>query len=185
MDVPDLVYGAAEGRACGSAGRAANVSRPSPVRWEGGTRAAFTGYLALHGGIVPTPRRRALVALRLEEREEISRGHCGGPVDPADRPRPRTGAIDGKPGDQAQRRQPGLPCKPGRPACLGSGVAPQTLSPGASCAATMARSPEAGAAMVAGADRRLAEAAVPNRSKTCSYLTKRSIAASSFRRAAC
>ena len=30
--------------------------------------------LALNGGIAPTPRRRALVALRLEEREEVSRG---------------------------------------------------------------------------------------------------------------
>jgi len=30
--------------------------------------------LAVNGGIVPTPRRRAAVALRLDEREEISRG---------------------------------------------------------------------------------------------------------------
>jgi hypothetical protein len=30
--------------------------------------------LALNGGIAPTPRRRALVVLRLEEREEVSRG---------------------------------------------------------------------------------------------------------------
>jgi IS30 family transposase len=30
--------------------------------------------VALHGGIAPVPRRRALAALRLEEREEISRG---------------------------------------------------------------------------------------------------------------
>ena len=30
--------------------------------------------VALYGGIAPAPRRRALVALRLEEREEISRG---------------------------------------------------------------------------------------------------------------
>ena len=30
--------------------------------------------LALNGGIAPAPRRRAAVALRLEEREEISRG---------------------------------------------------------------------------------------------------------------
>src|SRR5439155_21849250 len=36
--------------------------------------------LALNGGIAPAPRRRALVALRLDEREEISRGtHCGIP----------------------------------------------------------------------------------------------------------
>ena len=56
-------------------------------RWRGGSSAAAiaraldrrnkTGVLrivTLHGGIAPTPRRRALAALRLEEREEISRG---------------------------------------------------------------------------------------------------------------
>ena len=34
--------------------------------------------VALYGGIAPAPRRRALVALRLEEREEISRGIAAG-----------------------------------------------------------------------------------------------------------
>ena len=34
--------------------------------------------LALNGGIAPTPRRRALVALRREEREEVSRGIAAG-----------------------------------------------------------------------------------------------------------
>jgi len=34
--------------------------------------------VVLHGGIVPAPRRRALAALRLEEREEISRGIAAG-----------------------------------------------------------------------------------------------------------
>src|ERR1700730_10716534 len=34
--------------------------------------------VVLHGGIVPAPRRRALAALRLEEREEISRGTAVG-----------------------------------------------------------------------------------------------------------
>lgn len=34
--------------------------------------------LALNGGIAPPPRRRAAVALRLEEREEISRGIAAG-----------------------------------------------------------------------------------------------------------
>src|ERR1700685_1674931 len=34
--------------------------------------------LALDGGIAPIPRRRASVALRLEEREEISRGIAAG-----------------------------------------------------------------------------------------------------------
>ena len=34
--------------------------------------------LAVNGGIMPTPRRRARLALRLEEREEISRGLAAG-----------------------------------------------------------------------------------------------------------
>jgi DNA-binding CsgD family transcriptional regulator len=34
--------------------------------------------LALDGGIAPIPRRRAVAALRLEEREEISRGIAAG-----------------------------------------------------------------------------------------------------------
>jgi IS30 family transposase len=56
-------------------------------RWKSGSSAAAisraldrrnkTGVLrivTLHGGIAPAPHRRALAALRLEEREEISRG---------------------------------------------------------------------------------------------------------------
>ena len=34
--------------------------------------------VVLHGGIAPAPRRRAFAALRLEEREEISRGIAAG-----------------------------------------------------------------------------------------------------------
>lgn len=34
--------------------------------------------VALHGGIAPLPRRRAASALKLEEREEISRGIAAG-----------------------------------------------------------------------------------------------------------
>ena len=45
-------------------------------RWKSGQCVAYiaTG----NGGIAPAPRRRALVALRLEEREEISRGIAAG-----------------------------------------------------------------------------------------------------------
>src|SRR5215469_2810274 len=56
-------------------------------RWRNGQSAAAisraldrrnkTGVLRIvtvHGGIAPAPRRRPLAALRLEEREEISRG---------------------------------------------------------------------------------------------------------------
>ena len=60
-------------------------------RWKRGSSAAAisraldrrnkTGVLRivmLNGGIAPAPRRRALAALRLEEREEISRGIAAG-----------------------------------------------------------------------------------------------------------
>ena len=60
-------------------------------RWKSGSSAAAisraldrknkTGVLRIvrfHGGIAPAPRRRALAALRLEEREEISRGISAG-----------------------------------------------------------------------------------------------------------
>ena len=51
-------------------------------RWKNGQSAAAISRalerrnktVVLHGGIAPAPRRRALAALRLEEREEISRG---------------------------------------------------------------------------------------------------------------
>ena len=52
--------------------------RTLPEHLRGGTRAAFIGVLAVNGGIAPAPRRRASVALRLEEREEISRGIAAG-----------------------------------------------------------------------------------------------------------
>jgi DNA-binding NarL/FixJ family response regulator len=60
-------------------------------RWKNGQSAAAisralerrnnTGVqriVAVHGGIAPAPRRRAVAALRLEEREEISRGIAAG-----------------------------------------------------------------------------------------------------------
>lgn len=60
-------------------------------RWKSGLSVAAisraldrrnkTGVLrivTLHGGIAPAPRRRALAALKLEEREEISRGIAAG-----------------------------------------------------------------------------------------------------------
>src|SRR4029434_1898140 len=56
-------------------------------RWKSGSSAAAISraldrrdksggprIVTLHGGIAPAPHRRALAALRLEEREEISRG---------------------------------------------------------------------------------------------------------------
>src|SRR5262245_39665559 len=58
----------------GSDGRTGKVLRPSRGRWRGGTRPALSGsWCSMEG----SRRRRAgeaLAALRLEEREEISRG---------------------------------------------------------------------------------------------------------------
>ena len=60
-------------------------------RWKGGecvadiarslgrrNKSGVYRILALNGGIAPAPRQRAVVALRLEEREEISRGIAAG-----------------------------------------------------------------------------------------------------------
>ncbi|MGH9423266.1 MAG: IS30 family transposase [Thermoanaerobaculia bacterium] len=60
-------------------------------RWKGGqcvadiaraldrrNKSGVYRVLALNGGIVPRPRRRAAIALRIEEREEISRGIAAG-----------------------------------------------------------------------------------------------------------
>ena len=53
--------------------RTGRVLRLSRGRWKGGTRPALRrSWYAMEGS--PAPRRRALAALRLEEREEISRG---------------------------------------------------------------------------------------------------------------
>jgi IS30 family transposase len=61
--------GALEGRSMCSG------HRPSACAKE---QSAVYRILALNGGIAPAPRRRAPVALRLEEREEISRGIAAG-----------------------------------------------------------------------------------------------------------
>jgi len=50
--------------------------------------------LARHGGIAPRPRRRALRALSLAEREEISRGLVGAGVCARDRAPPGPCAFD-------------------------------------------------------------------------------------------
>ena len=72
-DVADLVHGSAEGELWErwkNGQSAAAISRALARKNKtGGER-----IVVLHGGIVPAPRRRTLAALRLEEREEISRG---------------------------------------------------------------------------------------------------------------
>jgi len=57
--------------------------------------------LALNGGIAPAPRRRARVALRGDEREEISRGIAARSVDAANRTEARAIALDCQSRDKA------------------------------------------------------------------------------------
>jgi len=98
-------------------------------RWKNGQSAAAisralerrnkTGVeriVVLHGGIAPAPRRRALAALRLEEREEISRGIAaswsirriaqglGWAPSTISREIRRNGGIEGYRANQADRR---------------------------------------------------------------------------------
>src|SRR6516164_5587954 len=109
--------------------------------------------LALNGGIAPEPRRRAAGALRLEEREEISRGIAAG------RSMRRIA--------QGLRRSPSTVSREirrnGGCSAYRAGEAPEALSPGSPREATMARRAQARTAVVAGADLRLAEAAPPCR----------------------
>ena len=116
--------------------------------------------VTLHGGIVPAPRRRAVAALRFEEREEISRGMAvgrslrqiarslGRAPSTMSREVRRNGGSQAYRANRADKRG------------LGTGTASQALSPGAQQEATMARGAKARAAMVTGADLRLAEAGV-------------------------
>ena len=72
-DITDLVYGSAEGRAVGAMEERAKrcgISRALEKR----NKTGIERIVVLHGGIAPASRGRALAALRLEEREEISRG---------------------------------------------------------------------------------------------------------------
>jgi hypothetical protein len=50
----------------------ARVLRPSLGQLERKNKTGVERIVVVHGGIVPAPRQRALAALRLEEREEIS-----------------------------------------------------------------------------------------------------------------
>ena len=67
-DCTDMVHAAAEGQCVADIARALERRNKSGVY----------RILALNGGIAPEPRRRAAGALRLEEREEISRGIAAG-----------------------------------------------------------------------------------------------------------
>src|SRR3982074_781531 len=72
-DITDMVHGDAEGRAVGTLEERVKCCSDLP-----GTGSEEQDWRSANcdapGGIAPVPRRRALAALRLEEREEISRG---------------------------------------------------------------------------------------------------------------
>ena len=72
-DVADLVHGSAESRAVGAMEERASAAAISRAL-ERKNKTGVERIVVLHGGIRPAPRRRALAALRFEEREEISRG---------------------------------------------------------------------------------------------------------------
>jgi transposase, IS30 family len=73
VDVTDIVYVAAEGRSVGAleerSERSGYLTGVGKEEQTGVDR-----IVVLHGGIAPASRRRAVAALRLAEREEISRG---------------------------------------------------------------------------------------------------------------
>ena len=80
--------------------------------------------VALNGGIAPAPRCRAVAALKLEEREEISRGIAAGrSVRRIARGLKRSPSTISRE-ISMQRRFADLPCKPGREERLGAGAAP-------------------------------------------------------------
>ena len=81
---------------------------------------------------------------------------------PADRPGLGRAPSTVEPGDQAQRRQSGLSCKPADRRARERAVAPKPCRLALYSGATIARGAEARAAMVAAADLRLAEAGVPD-----------------------
>jgi DNA-binding CsgD family transcriptional regulator len=141
--------------------------------------------VVLHGGIAPAPRRRAWAALRLEEREEISRGIAasrsirqiaqglGRAPSTVSREIRRNGGLQGYRANQADRRtwERALRPKPCRLALhreLRWRVA-QKLA--------LQWSPE----QISG----WLKQEFPTDQGACRYLTKRSIAVCSFRRAAC
>ena len=116
--------------------------------------------LALNGGIAPTPRRRARVALRGDEREEISRGIA------ADQSMRQIAQRLGRSPSTVSReirRNGGCSAYRASEAETRSGIAPEVLSLGAPCGVTIAGRAEARTPVVPGAGLWLAEAAIPCR----------------------
>ena len=119
-DVTDIVHGEAEGWERWKNGQSVlAISRALERRNKTGVQRI----VALNGGIAPAPRCRAVAALKLEEREEISRGIAAGrSVRRIARGLKRSPSTISREIDQ--RRFADLPCKPGREERLGAGAAP-------------------------------------------------------------
>jgi len=160
---PDKVYGETEGRVVGALEERSVCGGHCPCAWQAEQERCLPD-IGSRWGIAPLPRRRAAGALRLEEREEISRGiavgrsirriarDLGRSPSTVSREIRRNGGSQSYRASWADRRAWDRALRPNPVA-------------GALCAATMARSPEAGVAMVAGQIAGWPEAAVPNRSR--------------------
>ena len=146
-------------------------------RWKGGqcmaaiartlgrrNKSGVYRILALNGGIVPIPRRRASVALKLEEREEISRGIAAGQSI-----RQIARSLGRSPSTMSRevRRNGGSQGYRASLADDAPGIRRCALNPVAWRFMRRLRwrvAQKLALAMVAEADRRLAKAAIPNRS---------------------
>ena len=105
--------------------RAGQAAKPT-ARELGLCTGTVRAYLLRCGGIRPVPRRRAAGRLRVEEREEISRGLAAGEsmrsIDAVG-----SAALDGESGGRRQRRSPAVPGRTRRPAGLVASGPPQAV----------------------------------------------------------
>ena len=180
-DVEFLVRGSAEGRAVGAMEERAKCC----CHLAGAGKQNKTGVeriVVLLGGIVPAPRRRALAALERRGTRRDFPWHCGGPVDPTDRPGGlapsivsreirRNGGSQAYSANRADRRawERALRPKPCR-------LAPYREHDGA-----WRRSSRWSPQQISG----WLKQEFPRPTETCRYLTKRSRGPSSSRPAAC
>ena len=143
--------------------RAGQAAKPT-ARELGLCTGTVRAYLLRCGGIRPEPRRRAA--------GPAESGGAGGdlprpgrrPVDPGDRGGAGQGALDDQPGGQRQRRPAPLPGRAGGPGGVVAGDPAEGVQAGRQPGAACHRGGEAGPSLVPAADRRLAEADLPEAS---------------------
>ena len=156
----DMVYAEAEGRALGERWRSGQCVADIARALERRNKSGVYRLLAVNGGIAPVPRRRAAVALRLAEREEISRGSAAGwsirRIAQALRSSPLTISREIRRNGGCSSYRASRPIgAPGSGRCARSHVAWRAMQSYDGGRA------EARAAVVAQADRWLAEVAIP------------------------